>query len=118
MRMSGVRKWAFRTVVALLLVGLAAGATWHFFGPVAVEVAHPVRGPAVEAVYGPGTVEPVVMLPISPKLIGRLARLAADEGDKVKQGQVLAELDNRELAASVTEWEARVRYQDAQFRRA
>ena len=104
--------------VLLLLFGAAAGVAWRYWGPVTVEVARPVRGPAVEAVYGPGTVEPVVMLPIGPKVIGRLTRLAADEGDKVRQGQLLAELDNRELAASVTEWEARVRYQEAQFRRA
>jgi RND family efflux transporter MFP subunit len=116
--MAGVRKWAFRSAIVLLLLGVAAGAAWRLRGPVAVEVARPLRGPAVEAVYGPGTVEPVVMLPIRPKVIGRLAKLAVDEGAKVRQGQILAELDNRELAASVTEWEARSRYQEAQFRRA
>src|SRR6478672_5873254 len=116
--MAGVRKWAFRSAIVLLALGIAAGAAWRLRGPVAVEVARPVRGPAVEAVYGPGTVEPVVMLPIGPKIIGRLAKLAVDEGAKVRQGQILAELDNRELAASVTEWEARSRYQEAQFRRA
>jgi RND family efflux transporter MFP subunit len=78
----------------------------------------PVRGPAVEAVYGPGTVEPVIMLPIGPKVTGRLAQLMVDEGDAVHQGEVLAELDNRELAASVTEWESRVRYGEVQYRRA
>jgi RND family efflux transporter MFP subunit len=111
-------RWALKFAVALLLLGVAAGVAWRFLGPVTVEVAQPVRGPAVEAVYGPGTVEPVVMLPIGPKVIGRLAKLTVDEGDTVSQGQILAELDNRELAASVTEWEARVRYQEAQFRRA
>ena len=111
-------KWILRSVAMLFVLGLAAGAAWYFFGPVAVEVVQPVRGPAVEAVYGPGTVEPVVMLPIGPKVIGRLAQLMVDEGDAVRQGQVLAELDNREPAASVVEWEARVRYGEAQFRRA
>ncbi len=113
-----MRRWILRSLVLLCVLALAAGAAWHFFGPVAVEVARPVRGPAVEAVYGPGTVEPVVMLPIGPKVIGRLAQLMADEGDAVRQGQALAELDNRELAASVVEWEARVRYSEAQFKRA
>jgi RND family efflux transporter MFP subunit len=101
-----------------VVLGLAVGAAWHFSGPVAVEVATPVRGPAVQAVYGPGTVEPVVMLPIGPKESGRLERLMADEGDRVHQGQVLAELDNRELATLVAEWEARVRYREVQFKRA
>jgi membrane fusion protein, multidrug efflux system len=111
-------RWILRSVVVLFALGLAAGTAWYFFGPVAVEVVRPVRGPAVEAVYGPGTVEPVVMLPIGPKVIGRLAQLMADEGDTVRQGQALAELDSRELAASVVEWEARVHYSETQFRRA
>ncbi|MCW5747860.1 MAG: efflux RND transporter periplasmic adaptor subunit [Alphaproteobacteria bacterium] len=95
------------------------GAAWHFAGPPAVVAAHPVRGPAVQAVYGPGVVEAEVMLPIGPKVIrGRLAALKVDEGERVREGQVLAELDSREQAASVAEWEARVTYAEAQFRRA
>lgn len=113
-----MRKWVSRSVVALIVFGLVAAAAWYFFGPVAVDVVQPVRGPAIEAVYGPGTVEPVVMLPIGPKVIGRLAQLMADEGEAVRQGQALAELDSREFAASVVEWEARVRYSEAQYRRA
>jgi RND family efflux transporter MFP subunit len=117
-RKADVRKWTILFSVMLIAAGLAAGGAWHVFGPISVEVAAPVRGPAVEAVYGSGTVEPVVMLPIAPKIAGRLQRLAVDEGSTVRQGQVLAELDNRELIASVMEWEARARYSEAQFRRA
>ncbi len=113
-----MRKWLLRGFGLLLAIGVAAAAAWHFLGPVAVETARPSRGNAVEAVYGTGTVEPVVMLPIAPKITGRLRELLADEGDAVRQGQVLAELDNRELAASVKEWEARVRYGETQFKRA
>jgi RND family efflux transporter MFP subunit len=118
MRKAHMGKWILRSAVALFGLGLAAVAAWHFFGPVAVDVIRAVRGPAVEAVYGPGTVEPVVMLPIGPKVIGRVAQLMVDEGEAVRQGQALAELDDRELAALVAEWEARVRYSETQFRRA
>lgn len=113
-----MRKWIVRGAVALGLVGLAAGAAWHFLGPLTVEAAAPTRGPAVQAVYGSGTVEPSVMLPIAPKVMGRLHKLLVDEGAAVRQGQVLAELDSREQAASVAELEARVRLAEAQFRRA
>lgn len=106
--------WGF---ILLIAVGLAAGAWWHF-GPVTIVVSRPERGPAVAAVYGTGTVEPVVMFPVAPKLAGRLRQLMVDEGSTVREGQVLAELDNRELSASVREWEARVSYSEAQFRRA
>lgn len=118
LRKADARKWPARSLAVLSVLTLAAGAWWHFFGPISLEATRPTRGPAVEAVYGSGTVEPVVMLPITPKVPGRLQRLAVDEGSTVLQGQVLAELDNRELAASVVEWEARVRYADAQFKRA
>jgi RND family efflux transporter MFP subunit len=113
-----MRRRLVGVLAALAALGLVAGAAWHLAGPIAVEAVPPVRGPAVQAVYGPGTVEPVVMLPIGPKVIGRLAVLKVDEGDRVRQGQVLAELDSREQAASVAEWEARAHYAESQFRRA
>lgn len=111
-------KWFATSAAGLIIVGLVAGAAWSHFGPVPVETVRPVRGPAVEAVYGSGTVEPTVMLPIAPKVAGRLQHLRVDEGAQVRQGEVLAELDNRELAALVEEWTARLRYSEAQLRRA
>jgi RND family efflux transporter MFP subunit len=113
-----MRKWIVRLVVLLVLAGIGAAGAWHYLGPVAVDAARPIRGPAVEAVYGAGTVEPTVMLPIAPKVVGRLQQLLVDESSTVRQGQPMAQLDNRELAAAVAEWEARLRYADAQFRRA
>jgi RND family efflux transporter MFP subunit len=113
-----IRRRIVRSVVLLAFLGLAGATGWHFLGPVPVEVVHPERGPAVNAVYGAGTVEPVVMLPIGPKIMGRLQQLHVDEGSFVRRGQALAELDNRELSAAVAEWESRVRYGEAQFRRA
>lgn len=113
-----MHKWALRSLGALVVLGLAVVAAWYAVGPVPVDTARPTRGPAVEAVYGSGTVEPSVMLPIASKLAGRVQRLLADEGEDVRQGDILAELDNRELAALVEEWSARLRYSEAQFRRA
>jgi RND family efflux transporter MFP subunit len=110
--------WIWRGLGLIGLVGLAVAVAWHYFGPLTVEALPPKRGPAVQAVYGSGTVEPSVMLPIAPKVMGRLQHLLVDEGAQVYQGQPLAELDNRELAASVAEWEARVRFAEAQHRRA
>ncbi len=115
-RRSG-RRLSYLTLV-LFALGLAGGAAWFLLGPIAVEVVAVKRGPAVEAVYGSGVVEPVVMLPIAPKVAGRLHGIFADEGAAVKEGQPLIQLDSRELAASVAEWEARVKFTEAQFRRA
>jgi RND family efflux transporter MFP subunit len=113
-----MRKWIIRSALFVTVVGLGAAVAWHWLGPISVEVVQASRGPAVDAVYGSGTVEPTVMLPIAPKVAGRLQRLFADENAAVRQGQALAQLDNRELAAAVAEWEARARYAETQFRRA
>lgn len=104
-------------LVVLVLLAAAAAVAWHFVGPVTVTAAVPSRGPAVEAVYGSGIVEPEVMVAIGPKVSGRLQELAVDEGDAVRKGAVLARLDSRDLAATVAEWESRVRFGEAEFRR-
>lgn len=104
-------------LIVLVLLAAAAAVAWHFVGPVTVTAAVPSRGPAVEAVYGSGIVEPEVMVAIGPKVSGRLQELAVDEGDAVRKGAVLARLDGRDLAATVAEWESRVRFGEAEFRR-
>lgn len=108
-------KWA---IVAAVVVATGLGALyWLRRGPVAVEVVAPTRGPAVDAIYATGTVEPTVMLPIAPRVAGRLVELNTDEGAKVRKGQVLARLDDADLASSVVELEARARFAQDQLRR-
>ncbi|HEX6974540.1 MAG TPA: efflux RND transporter periplasmic adaptor subunit, partial [Vicinamibacterales bacterium] len=80
-------------------------------------IVSPTRGPAVDAIYATGTVEPTVMLPIAPRVAGRLVQLNTDEGASVRKGQVLARLDDADLASSVAEYEARARFAQDQLRR-
>lgn len=77
-----------------------------------------MRGDAVRVVYASGTVEPEVMLPISPKVTGRLGKLMVHEDQQVTKGQVLAQLDSGEFDATVREWEARVAFAETQYKRA
>ena len=107
--------WALIALIALAGGGWAA---WRWFGPVTVETARPTRGPAVRAVYAAGTVEPTVMLPIAPRSAGRLMEFNADEGAQVREGQVLARLEDADLQKSVDELEARARFAKTQFDRA
>jgi RND family efflux transporter MFP subunit len=90
---------------------------WSRQGPIPVTLVSPTRGPAIDAIYATGTVEPTVMLPIAPRTGARLIELNADEGDKVRKGQVLARLDDADLASTVEELEARARYARAQNER-
>lgn len=52
---------------------------------------------------------------VSPQLAGRIARLHVDEGDAVENGQVLAELDAKELQAQVDRAAATARSYEARL---
>lgn len=104
----------------LILAGLLAAAAyllWQLFRPPAVETAPPQRGPAVEAVYATGLVEPSLEIRIAPQAGGRLVELLAFEGNRVEKGQLLARLEDSDLRASVKELEARLEYARALARR-
>lgn len=92
-----------------LLLGLAAVAA-VFLGydgrPAMIAVVHPATGPAVQAVYATGTVEPEIMIPVSPRSTARLAEIHADEGDKVMAGEMLARMEDEDILRSIEEAEA------------
>ena len=79
----------------------------RFVGGVSVDVARPVRGPAVLAVYATGTVEATVMMPIAPRMAAKLAERNVDEGSQVVKGQVLARLDDADMQNNLLQFKAR-----------
>jgi HlyD family secretion protein len=95
-----------KIVFLLLILALAAGAyaAWHFtrqppgaeYRTVAVD-----RGEIVKAVSANGTLNPVVLVNVGTQVSGTLQRLHADFNDRVKAGQVLAELDPSLFRAAV-----------------
>lgn len=97
MKFSG-KKLGF-AVAALLLV--AGGAVFAFTrGPLAppkVELARVQQGGLQPAVFGIGTVEALLSYALGPTLAGRVRSVVVDQGDGVKAGQVLAELDPVDL---------------------
>jgi RND family efflux transporter MFP subunit len=107
-----------RLLLLLLLAGLAVGAwfAWQARPPL-VQVAAAVRGPAVEAVYATGTVEPVRWAAVAPAIKARLQEVLVDDGDAVTAGQVLARLDDTVARAQVAEVEARARFAAADAER-
>jgi RND family efflux transporter MFP subunit len=92
-------------IAAFVTAGLASCA-YYFLRPPLLEAVHPRIGPAITAVYASGTVEPTVMLPVAPRVGGRLVTLLADENDAVKKGQVLARLESDDLAGNVDQLKA------------
>lgn len=105
----------------LILTAFAALAAAGIFtltsGDDRIAVVAPVRGPAVQAVYATGTVEPSVMLPIAPRVSARLMSLTADEGHAVKKDQVLAQLEDSDLQKTLEELTARADFAARDFER-
>lgn len=107
-----------RLILTVLVAAAAtAAAVWYLSRPLEVRTVALSRGPAVEAVYATGIVEPSLEIRIAPRAGGRLVELQVDEGQKVRSGQLLARLEDTDLRASVAELQARADYAQQQFER-
>lgn len=91
--------------ILLPLIVLAGGAWWVSRSkPISVAVAAVEKGIVEKTVANTraGTVEACRRAKLSPSAGGQIARLPVREGDKVKQGQLLLELWNKDLTAQLT----------------
>ncbi|MEQ1789176.1 MAG: efflux RND transporter periplasmic adaptor subunit [Rickettsiales bacterium] len=104
-------------IILLVLILAAAWFISHWFRGVEITTIHPTRGSAVRAVYATGTVEPTVMMPISPRSSARLMELKVDEGDKVSKGQILAQLEDDEIQQSIKQLQAREEFAKTELKR-
>ncbi len=92
----------FRLLRWPLVVAVIAGGVFYIRSwPTSVDSYQLSRKTIVAEVMGTGTLEPRVRATISPKISGLLAELPVDQGDRVQTGQLLARLDDRELAQEV-----------------
>jgi HlyD family secretion protein len=64
------------------------------------------RGDLAKSVVATGKVEPITKVEIKSKASGIVKKLYVDAGDRVKRGQVLAELDKEEIEAHVAQAKA------------
>jgi RND family efflux transporter MFP subunit len=95
--------------ILLLLLGLAGVWVWRGLSP-SVAVATATTGPAVQAVYATGNVEPVHWAKVGPAVRGRIIAVLVEEGGRVEAGQPMAQLDDREAQHRAEEAEARARF--------
>lgn len=96
--MSPARLAAF-ALVALLLSAAAGGAYWAFGRAADVNVAVAAQGTIAARVIGPGTVQARIPVTLSARVNATVTRVYVDVGDEVRQGQLLATLDDRDLSA-------------------
>jgi HlyD family secretion protein len=66
------------------------------------------KGDLAKSVVATGKVEPITKVEIKSKASGIVKKLYIDAGDRVKKGQLLAELDKEEIAARVAEARAQM----------
>jgi len=93
-----------------LLLGFG-GWFWFTSGPppVSYQIATVDRGPITAIVTATGTVNPVVSVQVGSQVSGKIARLFADFNSVVKQGQILAQIDQQPFQARVSQAQAAVK---------
>lgn len=104
-------------VGAIAVIGVAFGIWSAYLASVGVRVATPAHNVAVQ-VFGLGTVEARVTSKVGFKVSGVLVDLAADVGDRVPKGAVLARLDDREQSARVARARATAQLTEASLQKA
>lgn len=107
------RKYLIRIGVAAAVLVLLK---LTLFAPPKVETVRPEKRDLTARVYGNGTVEAKVVVPVSCKITGRIVALYADQGDLVKKGQLLARLENDDFAQMVSQSGAVAERAGAQLR--
>jgi HlyD family secretion protein len=97
------RRWPILVVMLVILTGGAISAAKMFLShPLQVSVTQPLvtrTDPGGEVLTASGYVVSRHQARVGSKVLGRVSRMMADEGQRVRAGQVLAELDAGELPA-------------------
>ena len=73
-------------------------------------------GDLAKSVVATGKVEPITKVEVKSKASGIVKKLYVDAGDKVKRGQLLAELDKEEIEARVAQARAQLEASDASLK--
>jgi multidrug efflux pump subunit AcrA (membrane-fusion protein) len=97
--MTGRTKLIAAGVAGFVALAAAGGLYLRFGRPVPVPIAEAAPGRVAVQVVGPGTVQARVPVTLSARITATVAQVNADVGDTVKRGQLLALLDDRDLAA-------------------
>lgn len=89
------RRLALILVAALALAALA----WRAAQPTPVETHRPAPGRIAVAAHGPGSVQARIGVTVASRSTAAVEAVHADQGEQVRRGQLLAELDDRDTRA-------------------
>ena len=96
--------------LAIALVGTLAFVSLRTgpLAPIKVTVAQPTEGSMSPSIFGIGTVEARRSWMVGPATAGRVLNVKVDVGDRVKAGQLLAEMDPVDLSQRLSALDASV----------
>jgi HlyD family secretion protein len=117
-------------ILIIILVLISGGILYWYLGvkkktkPVTLETTKPEYGYISTNVTATGTIEPVDTVNVGSQVSGTIKAIYADFNDRVKKGQLIAELDKSIYQAAVDQYEANLQqaksnlvYQKANFDR-
>ena len=91
----------------ILLIGVGSTTVLKKAKPIPLEkIVSAERGDIARSVVARGKIQPLSKVEVKSKANGIIKALLADVGDKVQEGQILAELDKADLQAQVREAKA------------
>ena len=103
------------TVIATALVLLTMAAILKKKEPIiAIQSEKVLRRNLTEVVVANGKIQPVTQVIISPEVAGEIVKLPFKEGDRVKKGQLLAQLDDADARSQAARALAQVRASQAE----
>jgi HlyD family secretion protein len=116
------RRWPKVLLFLLILGGAVAALVWWLMQPkpVSVLVAEVDKGTVQDSVANTraGTIKACRRSGLSPSIGGQIVRMPVREGDRVKQGQVLLEFWNNDLAAQLVLAQRQAKAAEAKARQA
>lgn len=86
------------------------------FGATPVKVVKVKRQKISEKLVSTGVIEPWRKVNITPDIGGKIAKIYVDEGDRVEEGQLLAELDTRSVLLQLEQAKAGLAVAEANFK--
>src|SRR5438046_2707189 len=85
--------------------------------PVAVQVVQPKRGSITRNVTLPGEIKPYQQATLYAKVAGYLKTITVDKGDRVKEGDLIADIEVPEMLADLARYKAEVEGAELYYKR-
>jgi len=113
------RRFIYIGIGVVLFLGAVIGVIAAARGGTKIDpskLAKVERGDLAKSVVATGKVEPITKVEIKSKASGIVKKLYVDAGDRVKKGQLLAELDKEEIEARVAQAKAQTEASEASLK--